>query len=209
MPLDKEILFRLKESVSIEIEEAAKIFEWLDSGSLLKAVEALSKVPRIMTAGCGNSGIACKKFAHTLCCAGKNAAFMSPAEAVHGGMGGLYEGDAMVILSRGGKTSELLPIAEICNRKKIKLITFTENTESPLARMSDITVPFKIERESDKYNYMATTSVIIPLILFDAVIAGIMEETGYRREDFGLIHPNGAVGAMLKTEKQNTDKERT
>lgn len=197
------VINRIVESIKIEIEEAAKLPTYVDEGTLENVVRMLASSERIMTSGCGNSGIACKKFAHTLCCVGKNAAFMPSNEALHGGMGGLKENDIMVMLSRGGKTAELIPIAEICKRRKIKLILFTENKESVLAKMSDLVVLFSVGRESDKYNYMATTSIILPMILFDAVIAGIMELTGYKREDFALIHPNGAVGEMLRKEAEN------
>lgn len=200
--MKKESYNEALNSIKIEQNATLGINKWFNEKSFSKIVSALKISQRIMTSGCGNSGIACKKLAHTLCCIEINAAFMPPSEAVHGGTGGLKKGDCFIMLSRGGKSSELLPIAEICNKKGIILILFTEKIDSPLAKKADIVMRFYIERESDKHNYMATTSIIIPLMLFDALIAALIEETNYKREQFGLIHPGGAVGEMLKTEKQ-------
>ena len=49
---------------------------------------------------------------------------------------------------------------------------------------------------------MATSSFIATVALFDALLAALIEETGYTREMFGLIHPGGAVGEMLKKESK-------
>lgn len=195
--MKSESLVRAKNSVQIETEEILKLGEYLDYDALGKAVDVLSKADRIMTCANGTSGIACKKFAHSLCCVERSAMFMSPSEAVCGGMGFLKKGDAVVILSRGGKTTELFPIAEVCNKKGGTLIVITENTDSPLAHMADIIIPIKLGRESDKYNFMATSSFVVPMIIFDAIICAIMEENGYTEEMFGIIHPSGAVGERL------------
>lgn len=190
----------LKEALSslkIEAEALAAIEKYMDWEAFGKAVDALANCPRIMTCASGSSGIAAKKFAHSLCCIERGAMFMPPCEAVHGGLGGLKKEDVMVMVSRGGKTAELLPIISVCNKKGATLIAVTENMEGTLAKCADIILPLKIERESDKYNYMATSSYVATIAIFDALLAALMEETDYKREMFGLIHPGGAVGEML------------
>ncbi len=186
-----------KESLHIESKAIADITEYLDTEKFGEAVDYLSSCPKIITCASGSSGIAAKKFAHSLCCIERNAQFLSPAEAVHGGMGCIKKGDAVVMVSRGGKTVELIPIIDVCNKKEAVLIAITENMESPLAEKSQIVVPLKIEKESDKYNVMATSSFIATVAIFDAMLAAIMEETGYQLEQFSLIHPGGAVGEKL------------
>lgn len=187
-------------SLKIECDAIRIMLEKLDRGAFGKAVDVLARVPRIMTCASGSSGIAAKKFAHSLCCIERGAMFMPPCEAVHGGLGGLKKEDAMVMVSRGGKTVELLPVIDVCGKKGATLIAVTENLESPLAKAADIVLRLHIERESDKYNFMATSSFIATVALFDALLAALIEETGYTREMFGLIHPGGAVGEMLKKE---------
>ena len=92
---------------------------------------------------------------------------------------------------------ELLPVLDVALKKEAIVIGITENMESPIARHSDIVLPMHIEQESDKYNMQATASYIATVALFDALICAIMEETDYRKEQFGLIHPGGAVGEHI------------
>lgn len=183
--------------MTIESKAISDIAGYLDLDKFSRAVEILSTCPKIITCASGSSGIAAKKFAHSLCCIERNAQFLCPAEAVHGGLGCIKKGDAVVIVSRGGKTPELLPIIDVCNKKEAILIAITENLTSPLAEKSQVVVPLKIEKESDKYNVMATASFIATIAIFDAMLVAIMEETGYRLEQFSLIHPGGAVGERL------------
>jgi len=186
-----------KESLEIESKAISDIIRYLDVENFGRAVEVLSTCPKIITCASGSSGIATKKFAHSLCCIERNAQFLCPSEALHGGLGCIKKGDAVIIVSRGGKTAELLPIIDVCNKKGAILIAVTENYHSPLAEKSQIVIPLKIERESDKYNIMATASFIATVAIFDAMLIAIMEETGYRLEQFSLIHPGGAVGEQL------------
>ena len=48
---------------------------------------------------------------------------------------------------------------------------------------------------------MATASFVATIALFDAMLVAIIEETNYQLEQFGLIHPGGAVGALLNKDK--------
>jgi D-arabinose 5-phosphate isomerase GutQ len=188
-----------KLSLKIESKAIADVAGYLDIEAFKKAVEAICACNKVITCASGTSGIAAKKFAHSLCCIERDAFFMSPAEAVHGGLGGLKKEDVMVMVSRGGKTNELLPIIDVCNKKKATLVGITENMSSPLADNADIVVPLKIEKESDKYNMMATASFVATIGLFDAILVAVMEETDYQKEQFRLIHPGGAVGSLLNS----------
>lgn len=186
-----------RESLCVASAGVARVAETLERGPAARAVSLLAGGGRVMTCASGASGIAAKKFAHSLCCIEIGASFMSPAEAVHGGLGGLHAGDVMVMVSRGGKTAELLPILPVCARRGAALIGVTENLSSPLARASDVVLPLHIERESDPLDIMATASFIATVALFDALLAALMVKTGYRRASFGLVHPGGAVGEAL------------
>lgn len=198
MKMTKEdVVARAKESIAIEAKAIADIAGYLDEDSFYEAVKALATAPRITTCASGSSGIAAKKFAHSLCCIERGAQFLSPAEAVHGGMGCMKKGDVVVMVSRGGKTAELLPIIDVCNKKGVTLIGITENLNSILAQKSQIVVPMKIERESDCLNVMATTSYVVTVAIFDAMLNALMVMTDYTLQQFALIHPGGAVGDRL------------
>ncbi len=83
-----------------ESESVGNIFEKLDMGAVEQLVEMLCSLEgRVVTAGCGTSGAAAKKIAHTLNCVDCPAVFISPADAVHGGMGTVCAGDVALLLS--------------------------------------------------------------------------------------------------------------
>ena len=176
------------------ILETAKV---LDREQMRKAVEALSKAERIAAAGCGHSGIACRHFCHLMCCIERPARFISPADAVHGALGYMKKGDVMVLVSRGGKTDELLTILEVCKTKGAIVIGVTENLDSPLGTEADIVLAMKVTKECDKYNCQGTTSFAVTSAIFDALQTALVEYTGYQKMDFALIHPGGAVGKRL------------
>ena len=192
-----EAIQAVKAAYDIEAACITEMKEFVDDAQFAKAIELLSSAPRIGAAGCGHSGIICQHFAHLMCCIERPARFISPAEAVHGATGFLQEGDVMVFASRGGKTKELLPIVDICKAKGVKIISVTENLESPLALAADVVLKQHVNRETDKWNAQGTTSTTALCMIFHALQAGVIEETGYRAEQFALIHPGGAVGERL------------
>ena len=195
--ITKEALNAAKAAYDIEAACITEMKTYFDDEQFSKAVELLSEAPKIGAAGSGHSGIACQHFAHLMCCVERPARFISPAEAIHGASGYLQAGDVMLFASRGGKTKELLPIVDICKAKGVKIITVTENLESPLALAADVVLKQYVNRETDKWNAQGTTSTTALCMIFHALQAAVIEQTGYRAEQFGLIHPGGAVGERL------------
>lgn len=184
---------------ALEIEGKAilDIASYMDKEAFEKAVDLLSHCEHVILSGCGGSGVAVKKFSHSLCCIERPAQFLAPGEAVHGGLGCVTKNDAVVLLSRGGKTDELIAIADVAKKKGAKIITVTEKKDSILAHYADAVLPMRIEKEADRFNVMTTTSFIVAAAIFDALLVAIMEETGYLLEQFARIHPGGAVGKRL------------
>ena len=195
--MKNEALIQAKNAFQIEYECIKEMQNYFDEEAYSKAVELLKNAQRIGASGCGHSGILCQHFAHLMCCIEQPAKFISPAEAVHGGMGFLQEGDVMVFASRGGKTKELLPIFDICKQKGVKVITITENMTSPLTDGADVVIKQYVNRETDKYNAQGTTSSTALCMIFHALQTALIEETDYKNEQFALIHPGGAVGERL------------
>ena len=195
--ISKEALRAAQDAYDIESACIAEMKAYFDDEQFSKAVELLCEAPRIGAAGCGHSGIICQHFAHLMCCIEQPTRFISPAEAVHGATGFLQKGDVMVFASRGGKTKELLPIVYICKAKGVKIITVTENMESPLAQAADVVLKQYVNRETDKWNAQGTTSTTALCMIFHALQAAMIEVTGYQAEQFALIHPGGAVGERL------------
>lgn len=195
--MKQESLAAARAAYEIEATCLQEMLSYFDEEAFSRAVELLRDAPRIGATGCGHSGILCQHFAHLMCCIEQPARFVSPAEAVHGGMGALQKGDVMLFASRGGKTAELLPILQICQAKGIRVIAVTENTESPLAKGADVVLKQHVNRETDKYNSQGTTSSTALCMIFHALQTALIEETDYKNEQFALIHPGGAVGERL------------
>ena len=192
-----EMISNAMNAFAIEAESLLKTREVIDEAAFEEAVKVLASAERIASAGCGHTGIACQHFAHLMCCIERPARFISPAEAVHGGLGFLQKGDVMLLASRGGKTDELLPIADVCKSKGVTVIGVTENTASPLAEKSDIVIRMAVTRECDKYNCQGTTSFAVTCAIFDALQTAVIDATDFKNEKFAVIHPGGAVGKRL------------
>ncbi len=195
--IKQEALVAARQAFDIEAQCIQEMKDHFDEEQFGKAVELLSAAPRIGATGCGHSGIACQHFAHLMCCVERPARFISPAEAVHGATGFLQKDDVMIFASRGGKTKELLPIVEICKAKGVHIIAVTENLESPLALAAEVVLKQHVNRETDKWNAQGTTSTTALCMIFHALQAAVIEQTGYKAEQFALIHPGGAVGERL------------
>ena len=102
--MKKETWEAVINAYNIEASCLTEMKEYIVSDVCENAVSLLKSAPRIGTSGCGHSGIMCQHFAHLLCCIERPAKFISPSEAVHGGMGYIQPGDVMVLASRGGKS---------------------------------------------------------------------------------------------------------
>lgn len=195
--MKKESLEQALKVYEIESECIREMATFFDEEAFGKAAELLKNAQRIGASGCGHSGILCQHFAHLMCCIEQPAKFIPPSEAVHGGTGFLQEGDVCLLASRGGKTAELIPILDICRAKGVKVITVTENTESPLAKGADVVLKQHVNRETDKYNCQGTTSSTSLAVIFHILQTILIEETGFKNEQFAVIHPGGAVGQRL------------
>jgi D-arabinose 5-phosphate isomerase GutQ len=186
-----------RRAYAIEQDAIDNALHAIDEAAFLKTVDALAEAPRIAASGCGHSGIACRHFAHLMCCIERPARFLSPSEAAHGAMGFLQPGDALLLASRGGKTAELMPLLRIARERGATVVAVTENLASPLAEGADIVLQMAVTRETDRFDSQGTTSFTVTNVLFHALQAALIEKTGYRNEQFAKVHPGGAVGERL------------
>ena len=108
----------------------------------------------------------------------------------------MQSGDVLVWASRGGKTDELFPILDICQRNLGDRNGITERPESELAKESDIILPIRVTEETDKYNCQGTSSFVAVTAVFDALQAAVIEETDIRMNSL-LDCQEGAVGKDL------------
>ena len=187
----------MRSSVAAERRALDVLYGQMDENEFLKTLDYILKSNLVILSACGSSGFAAKKFAHSLCCVECPAKFVPPSEAVHGGMGALKKDNLLILVSKGGKTDELIPLVSIARSKGAKIAIVTANPDSALAREADSVLLLPDVPESDVYGVMSTASFAATVAIFDALMMGIMEEKDYALSDFALIHPGGAVGKKI------------
>jgi len=202
---DKMISDEIIRSIQIEANSINSLLESIDMDQMVKAVHLIGDCKgRIIVAGCGTSAMAAKKIVHSLNCIERPAAFLTPSDAVHGGLGILQPGDILILISKGGNTRELIQLIPACKTKNALLIGVTENPDSIIAKEADLFLKVKVEQEPCRFNMLATASTLAVISVFDSICIALMQYTNYTKEQFAVIHPNGAVGDRLL---ERTDKK--
>ncbi len=153
---------------------------------------------RVIVTGMGKSGHVARKIASTLASTGTPAFFVHPSEASHGDLGMIANNDVILALSWSGETAELKNIADYSRRHAIKLIAMTAISESTLAKVADVVLTLPQAREACPHNLAPTTSSLMQLALGDALAIALLESHGFTAVDFGLLHPGGKLGTLLK-----------
>ena len=168
-------------------------------GSFTVAVDLLTAVTgRIVVTGMGKSGHIGRKIAATLASTGSPALFVHPAEASHGDLGMIKQGDdAIIALSNSGETTELADIVDYAKRFEIPLVAFTARADSALADAADAALVLPASAEACPMGLAPTTSTTMMLALGDAVAVALMERKGHSSDNFHVLHPGGKLGRRL------------
>ncbi len=154
---------------------------------------------RVIVTGMGKSGHVGQKIASTFASTGTPALFVHPAEASHGDLGMITKSDVILALSWSGETAELKNLTDYSQRHNIGLIAMTASADSTLAKTADVVLTLPQAREACPHNLAPTTSALMQLALGDALAIALLESRGFTAIDFGLLHPGGKLGALLKT----------
>jgi arabinose-5-phosphate isomerase len=183
------------------IEQAAKR---LEKSVVRKTIEILQKCEgKIIVTGVGKSGIIAQKIAQTLTSTGTVAVFVHPSDAIHGSLGVITKGDVLIALSNSGETDEILLLLPTLQKRKICIISIVGNTNSTLARQSDIVLDASVDQEACPLNLAPTTSTTVSLALGDALAMTLMQAKGLTAEDFAANHPAGRLGKRLTLKVAN------
>ena len=153
---------------------------------------------RLIVTGMGKSGHVARKIAATLASTGTPAFFVHAADASHGDLGMITSDDVMLALSWSGETEELKNLINYSRRFDIALIAVTGNAASTLGSAADIVLALPQTREACPHNLAPTTSALMQLALGDALAIALLESRGFTAIDFGVFHPRGRLGAVLK-----------
>ncbi len=194
-----DIAERGRRVVRMEREALAEVEQRIGA-AFVRAVELIAgSHGRVIVAGVGKSGLIGKKIAATLTSTGTPATFLHPVESVHGDLGIVGREDVAILISKSGESDEMLPLVEHLKRFGVGTIAITGNDGSSLARACDVSLDAWVKEEACPHDLAPTTSTTAALALGDALAVALLEEKGFRREDFARLHPGGSLGRQLTT----------
>ncbi len=177
-----------------EAEAIWRLLEIID-GDFERAVDLiLAAAGRVVWTGMGKSGIICRKLAATMSSTGTPALFLHPAEAIHGDLGMVGEGDLVIAVSNSGATEEILALVALLKRQGVSLIAMSSRPDSPLAGTADCHLDLGVRKEACPLGLAPTASTTASLALGDALCIAVAERKGFQEEDFARLHPGGKLG---------------
>jgi arabinose-5-phosphate isomerase len=181
----------------IEAEALGEMLQRLDA-RFDQAVELLLACKgRVVVSGMGKSGLIGRKIAATFSSTGTPAAFLHPAEAIHGDLGMLMRDDVVLAVSYGGETDEIIALLETIKRLGLRMVTLTGHPRSTIAAASDVVLDVSVKEEACSLNLAPTASTTVTMAMGDALAVALLDRRGFSPGDFAALHPGGRLGKKL------------
>lgn len=196
----EEMLARAHEVIAAEIDGLRRADAAID-GTFCQIVEAmlaaLQTGGKIVVTGIGKNIHVGEKIAATMASTGSTAMLLNPVQAMHGDLGMVTPRDIVLAISYSGESDEVIRLIPSLRRIGVKVIGMTGKADSSLARNSDWVYLIDCGREACPFNMAPTTSTTATLALGDALAMVLLAARGFRKENFALLHPAGAIGRAL------------
>jgi len=197
-----DFLANARQVIEIETGALQRMASRLDD-SFVRAIdllhETLDRRGKIVVVGIGKSGNIGHKIAATLNSTGSTAVVLNSQNALHGDLGIVSDGDAVLILSYSGETPELLDLLPHVKRFDVGVIALTGKPKSTLADHSDVVLDTSVDREACPMKLAPTSSSTAMLVMGDALAMVLLEARGFTEKEFARFHPGGALGRALLT----------
>ncbi len=163
-----------------------------------KTVELLlENKGNLVFTGIGKSAIIAQKIVATMNSTGTTAVFMHAADAIHGDLGIVREGDVVVVLSKSGETPEIKVLVPLIKLRGNKIVAIVGNRNSYLASQADYVLDVTVGEEAMPGSLAPTSSTTAQLVMGDALALILMRCRGFSTDDFAKFHPGGALGKQL------------
>ncbi|MEM7012381.1 MAG: KpsF/GutQ family sugar-phosphate isomerase [Verrucomicrobiota bacterium] len=196
----QEITNEMRRVLTAELNSLSRTLASIDQ-SAVEIVTALRNAVdgqgKIVVLGVGKNSHIAAKCAATLTSTGSPAVALDPMNALHGDLGLIQDGDAIIALSYSGETDELLQVIPHLRKFEVTIIACTGNRESSLATRCDLTLAVEIEKEACPLELAPTSSTTCTLAILDAIAMALLSARGFGRNDFARYHPGGALGRKL------------
>ncbi len=201
------IIDKCREKILKQAEALKKVANQVD-GAYVEAIDTIiNRKGRLIITGLGKTGHIGKKIAATFASLGIPTFFVHSCESLHGDMGMITEEDVVIMISNSGKSSEILNMLPSLKIIGAKTISITKSKESPLGKATDISILCDAGIEIDVNGLAPTTSTTGALAIGDALATVVSELIDFKKEDFALSHPGGALGQQLINEYKKKMKD--
>ncbi len=109
----------------------------------------------------------------------------------------LTRGDVLLAVSNSGST-EVIAMLAPARRLGLPVVAMTGDRGSQLGRAADVVLDVSVAEEACPLGLAPTASTTATLALGDALAIALLERRGFSAEDFGTLHPGGALGRRLR-----------
>ena len=200
----QDILDLARRTLSVEAEALSNMATLLGEEFIGAVNRILDCRGKVIITGMGKSGYVARKIAATLTSTGMPSVFLHPAEAAHGDLGIIADGDVIVALSYSGETNEIVDVARFVRRCGNGLVAMTGDATSSLAMLADVHLDIMVKEEDSVLNIVPTASTTAQLAMGDAIATAMMYARNFQAHDFGYFHPGGYIERRIK---MTTDRE--
>lgn len=198
----QDILAAARAAILSESASVAALVDQLDEHFVTVAHALLACQGHVLVAGSGTSNPVGARLAHLLSCCGTPALFIHPGDSQHGLSGAVTDRDVVILISKGGETTEVNYLARIARQRGATLVAFTEKPDSTLGKLSQHVLRIQADPATDPYGMIATGSSLTVCAMADALCVTMLHLRGYSKEAFSQTHPGGAVGIQIATEQK-------
>ena len=188
---------RAREVIAREAEAVRQVAERLGDDFVRTIELVLNLAGRVVTAGMGKAGIIAQKVSATLASTGTQSIFLHPAEAIHGDLGRVDQGDLLLAFSKSGETQELLVMLPHVKAVGVPLVAITQDADSTLGRHSDLVLELGRIDEAGEFGLAPSASTTAMLALGDALALVVQEGRRFGPDEFARFHPGGDLGRRL------------
>ncbi|MBC7890186.1 MAG: KpsF/GutQ family sugar-phosphate isomerase [Ferruginibacter sp.] len=194
---DKKIIAIALRTIKMEADSIRRLQDFINA-DFIRALETITASKgKVVVSGIGKSAIIAKKVVATLNSTGTPAAFLHAADAIHGDLGMVQQDDIIIVISKSGDSPEIKVLVPLIKNFGNILISIVGNTDSFLAKQSEIVLNTTVDQEACLNNLAPTSSTTAQMVMGDALAVCLMEMKGFGTADFAKFHPGGALGKRL------------
>jgi arabinose-5-phosphate isomerase len=186
-----------RQVVATEARAVQNVAERLDE-SFARAVASICACNgRVVVTGMGKAGFLAQRLSAICASVGIPSLYLHPADAVHGDLGRVTQGDVVIALSNSGATEEILRLLPTLKTVGVTLIVLTGRRHSPLARAAAAVVDNGPIDQACPLGLVPTASSAALHALGDALAMTVTRNRNVSTEEYARYHPGGSLGRTM------------